>query len=183
LTEFGVWIWLMAKFRRTGNKVFREAADALEVPLVAKLTKRLGRRGLSATGIEDRPRLRRMARAIMAGTSMRAAARQEVAAHGRGKHTTPEAAVDRLRRQYRERRQDIEELVIELDSWAANERARREQFDRFVHPYNTLTTELDRWGANERARREQFDRFVHYIEHLATGGANTRTEKKPQDKR
>jgi hypothetical protein len=150
VTELDVWLWLMARFRKTGNEAFHKAADALDIPLIDQLQRLSGRRG-PTVGKEDRQRLRRMARMVMAGASIRAAARQEVAMHGRGKHNTPEAAVDRLQRQYRERRQDIEALVTEIDRWAADERARHEQVK---HCTGAFTTEIDRFAADECARRK-----------------------------
>ena len=106
---------LLKAFEETGDDDYRRAAECLKLPLLDELkllsAKAKQGRGLGAAGKTSRPRLFRMHRAVMAGASRLAAARQEVADYGRGDHHSDEAAIDYLRSSYRGKAEYIADLV------------------------------------------------------------------------
>ena len=124
---------LLKDYRKTGNKRFLAAAGCLKVPplLDLQLRQRYLRPAKGRGQIvrkEARPRLYRMARTITAGASMLEAARREVETHGRGGHSSNDAAIDYLRCRYAADGAYIEGTLAAMDQLHAQWR----EFDRLV---------------------------------------------------
>ncbi|HEX2338126.1 MAG TPA: hypothetical protein VHI72_16820, partial [Hyphomicrobiaceae bacterium] len=94
-------------------------------------------------GKKARSRLWRLARMVMAGTSVLEAARQEVRVHGRGGHASDVAAIDYLRHRYGGNAEAIEGFIAAADQLCEQQR----EFDRQRAAFVDQSRELDRQSA------------------------------------
>jgi hypothetical protein len=179
---------LLKAFHKTGDEDFLRAAEALQIPLMdhlQQLRKYPGSRGKGSAGKEARSRLYRMHRSVVAGASVLAAARQEVAEHGRGAHASREAAIDYLRSRYQAEAESIAAVMTAADRlrdrWWALERhcasiANLRQAAQISLPLHE-PTRAAQWF-------ERFGSLVHLIRHQIISWRNTRpksAEKRSND--
>ena len=173
-------VQLLRDYEATGDEEYRRAAEVLRVSLfehLEYLAQHPGRRRQGAGGKGAEPRLYRVHRAVTAGASVLAAARQEVTEHGRGQHASDEAAVEYLRAQYREEASGIAASVA-----AAGQT--RQRWASIEHLHRSTADQMQQhWILIERGCRSIVDRMLQqrtWVEQLRRW-RNTLPRVKPND--
>jgi hypothetical protein len=122
---------LLKLYRQTGDEEYRNAAEALKIPLLDHL-KQLDlyaqRRRGRTVGKEVGPRLYRMHKLIAGGMTVHAAAWKELRDHGHHSSATEHSQVRFLCKEYAEQR----ERIIEDFAFSERVAAPRRQFERSV---------------------------------------------------
>jgi hypothetical protein len=168
---------LLKEFAKTGDEDFRRAAECLTIPLMDDLQQQRrfpGRRG-QTVGKSARPRLYRMHRAVVAGASVLAAARQEVAGYGRGDHASDEAAIDYLRNRYQGESESIAAVIATADRMHDHVRAWQRQCAAIANLWRTAQASLPPQQPTHAAQwLSSLGGLAHLIRHPIISWRNTR---------